>query len=126
MVLVSLKVVTLEQAKAFWEVVTSNTILGQKLVEKIKCSNPFSPEINFVAVVDIAKEAGFRFTVDEVFEVIYGSEGQRPWDNDDIWFDEAASFVYASGSIAFDITVNKDVAIKSNIPPLDFFDGCVW
>ena len=118
---------SVEQAKAFWEVVTSDTSIGESLVGKIKGSNPSSPEINYDAVVAIAKDASFGFTVDEFLEAIYGHAGQSPWDIADIWVDEASNFIYAVDFIAADNLVDEDSAKQNSTwSPRSFSDGAVW
>lgn len=119
------KTMSLAQAKAFWEVVTSDTILGKSLVEKFRASNSSPPEIDDNAVVAIANGAGFIFTADDFCEAIYGPKGQRPWDLADVWVDEVSSFIY-SADFALDDNSDIQDAPQPSYKLRRLADGCDW
>lgn len=115
------------QAKAFCEVVTSNTILGNSLVEKIRALNPSPSEIEDNAVVAIAKEAIFSFTADDFHDAVYGPAGKGPWDLADIWVDEAIDFIYADNFISNDKLVAVDEPNRNSGWTLgSHTDDCTW
>jgi len=121
----SSKSMSLAQAKAFWEVVTSDTILGKSLVEKLRASNSSPPEIDDDAFLAIANEAGFIFTADDFCEAIYGPKGQRPWDLADVWVDEVSNFIY-SADFALDDNSDIQDAPHPNYKLRRLADGFEW
>jgi hypothetical protein len=104
-------------------VVTSNTILGKSLAEKLRASNPSPPEIDYNAFVAHSRKAGFRFTADDFCDATYGPAGQRLWGLADEWVDEVSNFLY-SADFALDDNPDIQDAAQPNYKLRRLADGC--